>query len=252
MNERVRDEAERLLTIDELSQASGVTTRTIRFYSQEKLVPPPADFRGRVALYGQEHLARLRLIKTLKDKYLPLELIRKVIASPGKLAFVQEKLLTLDSTVFELLGYKPATLTQKRLAQRSRLSEQEISKLTGLGFLFPSSTETGPRFSADDLDTVIRLKELAKLGLTPEELVFIPKTLQKLTDTFVDTAHEKFHAAFAHKPAEARSAIEAAVKANKELFSLVYQQAFRRTHRRVVGGLDHDRKAFGKESKRPI
>lgn len=60
-----------LYTISELADASGVTPRTIRYYTAEGLLPPP-DTRGRHALYGLEHLRRLQLIGRLKDSYLPL------------------------------------------------------------------------------------------------------------------------------------------------------------------------------------
>jgi DNA-binding transcriptional MerR regulator len=62
---------EALYTIGELADTSGVTPRTIRYYTAEGLLPPP-DTRGRHALYGQEHLRRLQLIGRLKDAYLPL------------------------------------------------------------------------------------------------------------------------------------------------------------------------------------
>jgi len=62
---------EALYTISELADASGVTPRTIRYYTAEGLLPPP-DTRGRHALYGLEHLRRLQLIGRLKDAYLPL------------------------------------------------------------------------------------------------------------------------------------------------------------------------------------
>jgi DNA-binding transcriptional MerR regulator len=62
---------EALYTIGELADVSGVTPRTIRYYTAEGLLPPP-DTRGRHALYGLEHLRRLQLIGRLKDAYLPL------------------------------------------------------------------------------------------------------------------------------------------------------------------------------------
>ena len=62
-------------TIGELADLTGVTARTIRYYTAEGLLPPP-DTRGRYALYGDEHVLRLRLIARLKDAYLPLSEIK--------------------------------------------------------------------------------------------------------------------------------------------------------------------------------
>jgi Ca-activated chloride channel family protein len=66
---------EKVYTIGELAEAAGVTPRTIRYYTAEGLLPRP-DSRGQYALYGAEHLLRLRLIARLKAAYLPLGEIR--------------------------------------------------------------------------------------------------------------------------------------------------------------------------------
>src|SRR6266511_4916192 len=62
---------EKLYTIGQLAEIAGVTPRTIRYYTAEGLLPRP-DARGQYALYGEEHLLRLRLIAQLKAAYLPL------------------------------------------------------------------------------------------------------------------------------------------------------------------------------------
>ena len=62
------------MTIGELAERAGVTTRTIRDYVEQDLLPPPD--RGRPAEYTDEHIRRLELIRRLKDQYLPLEEIR--------------------------------------------------------------------------------------------------------------------------------------------------------------------------------
>jgi DNA-binding transcriptional MerR regulator len=61
--------------IGELARLAEVTPRTIRFYAAEGLLPPPRS-DGRVALYTDAHLHRLRLIARLKGAFLPLQEIR--------------------------------------------------------------------------------------------------------------------------------------------------------------------------------
>ncbi|HEX6608336.1 MAG TPA: MerR family transcriptional regulator [Chloroflexia bacterium] len=65
------------MTINELATRAGVTTRTIRYYVEQGLLPAPE--RGRPAEYTEDHVQRLDLIRRLKDQYLPLEEIRAML-----------------------------------------------------------------------------------------------------------------------------------------------------------------------------
>ncbi|WP_234322627.1 MerR family transcriptional regulator [Streptomyces sp. NRRL S-350] len=53
--------------VEELAEAAGITTRTLRFYRERKLLQPPRK-EGRIAWYGDEHLARLRMIAELLER----------------------------------------------------------------------------------------------------------------------------------------------------------------------------------------
>jgi len=64
--------------ISELAALSGVSTRTIRYYIQEGLLPQP-EIRGKYAVFTDEYMQRLNLIKRLKEAYLPLNRIRELL-----------------------------------------------------------------------------------------------------------------------------------------------------------------------------
>ncbi|WP_327682742.1 MerR family transcriptional regulator [Kitasatospora sp. NBC_00458] len=53
--------------VEELADAAGITTRTLRFYRERKLLQPPRR-EGRIAWYGEAHLARLRMIAELLER----------------------------------------------------------------------------------------------------------------------------------------------------------------------------------------
>jgi DNA-binding transcriptional MerR regulator len=53
--------------IDELAQAAGMTVRNVRVYQDRGLLPPPRR-EGRVGLYSDAHLARLRLVGGLLER----------------------------------------------------------------------------------------------------------------------------------------------------------------------------------------
>ena len=53
--------------IDELAHAAGMTTRNVRAYQDRRLLPPPRR-EGRVGIYDDGHLARLRLIGSMLNR----------------------------------------------------------------------------------------------------------------------------------------------------------------------------------------
>lgn len=55
------------MTIDELARRAGTTSRNVRAYQERGLLPPP-ERSGRVGVYGDGHLARLRLIANLAER----------------------------------------------------------------------------------------------------------------------------------------------------------------------------------------
>ena len=65
-------------SITELEKHTGLTRRTIHYYTKEKLIPPP-DGIGGGAKYGEEHLLRLQLIKEMQKSHLKLSGIREAL-----------------------------------------------------------------------------------------------------------------------------------------------------------------------------
>ncbi|MBQ0986377.1 MerR family transcriptional regulator [Streptomyces sp. F63] len=53
--------------MEELAAEAGVPVRTLRFYRERRLLPPPRR-EGRIAWYNEHHLARLRTIAALLDR----------------------------------------------------------------------------------------------------------------------------------------------------------------------------------------
>lgn len=70
---------ERGLSIEELARQADVPVRTIRYYITEGLLPGPGS-RGKNAVYSEEHLLRLLLIRRLTEQHVPLVEIRSRVA----------------------------------------------------------------------------------------------------------------------------------------------------------------------------
>ena len=68
------------LRISELSQATGVSIPTIKFYLREGLLPPGRLIVQNQAEYSEDHVRRLRLIRVLVEVGgLPLATVRRVL-----------------------------------------------------------------------------------------------------------------------------------------------------------------------------
>jgi DNA-binding transcriptional MerR regulator len=66
------------LDISDLCDRADVTSRTVYFYVQQGLLPPPSG-AGPAARYTDGHVARLKLIRLLQKEHLPLAEIGKRI-----------------------------------------------------------------------------------------------------------------------------------------------------------------------------
>src|SRR6266545_1298243 len=70
------------MTIDQLAHRTGMTVRNIRAHQSRGLVPPP-EVRGRTGYYGDDHVARIELIKELQGDGFNLEAIRRLLEGAG-------------------------------------------------------------------------------------------------------------------------------------------------------------------------
>jgi len=139
-----------LATIGELARLTGVPVKTIRFWSDAGVVPPAGRTPAGYRLYGQDALARLGLVRTLRDLGIGLAAITRVLAREVSVAEVasahadaldlQIRTLRLHRAVLRAVArrdcppeemelmHKVATLTA---AQRRRLISDFIDSVFG-------------------------------------------------------------------------------------------------------------------------
>lgn len=75
-----------LLTIGQLARHTGLSPRTIRFWSDAGVVPPAARSVGGYRLYDAPAVARLELVRTLRELGLGLGPIERILRDQGTLA----------------------------------------------------------------------------------------------------------------------------------------------------------------------
>jgi DNA-binding transcriptional MerR regulator len=117
--------------MEELARLAGITVRTLRFYRERKLIPPPRR-EGRIAWYDDHHLARLRTIAALLERGHTLTGIAELAEA-----------LDHGRDVADLLGVaapteeEPVRLTPEELASRfeGQVTPENLALALDLGYL---------------------------------------------------------------------------------------------------------------------
>jgi DNA-binding transcriptional MerR regulator len=138
--------------VEELAQAAGVRVDTLRFYQGRGLLPPPRR-EGRIAVYAEAHLERLRRIRELQEQGLRLNQIRKLLERDS--IETPEPLLT--ALVEEHVG-GARTLTREELAAEAGIPKILIQAAVRSGLFAPLQIDGEERFSQADA-------EMARAGL---------------------------------------------------------------------------------------
>src|SRR5215472_15026732 len=124
------------LTIGELARGAGVTVKTVRWYSDQGLVSPACRSAAGYRLHDIDALARLELVRTLREIGLDLATIRRVLAREVRLAEVaaahadalevQIRVLRLRQGVLRAVAARGARPEEVELVHRiARLSAEE-------------------------------------------------------------------------------------------------------------------------------
>ncbi len=120
----------------DLAKAAGITVRTLRFYRERKLIPPPRR-EGRIAWYNEHHLARLRTIAGLLDRGHTLGGIAELLSAFDNGRDVGE-LLGLEGTLVAPWSEEtPVRLTPEELADHFKddVTPENLSASLDIGYL---------------------------------------------------------------------------------------------------------------------
>jgi DNA-binding transcriptional MerR regulator len=103
--------------IDDLARLAGTTTRNIRVYRDRGLLPPPLRV-GRIALFNDTHLTRLRLITSMLDRGYNIAHVREMLSAWEEGKNLGDVLGLETAIVGSWTTEKPETMT---LADAQRL-----------------------------------------------------------------------------------------------------------------------------------
>lgn len=173
------EEARAEYTIDELAAVTGVPSRTIRFYQANGVLPFPRR-QGRVAVYDDGHIERLKLVADMQNRGLRLRAVRDLLSRPDfesssvqqwlglekqMKGYAQDAPRVLDAEQLEhLTGEQPASVIARLL--RSRLVEHDAEGPT-------------PRFFVQSPRLLQIALQLEREGVAVEKTVAIFDILQR-------------------------------------------------------------------------
>ncbi|WP_347238831.1 MerR family DNA-binding transcriptional regulator [Cyanobium sp. FACHB-13342] len=110
------------LKIGDVAQRSGLSVKTIRFYSDAGLIEPLSRSEGGYRLFGEEVFAELVLIRTLKAMDIPLQDVGRILES-------RRSGLCTCATLQATIRRKAGEIEQKITALRHL--HQELNALLG-------------------------------------------------------------------------------------------------------------------------
>ncbi len=151
------------MTIDQLAQRVSMSSRNIREWQRQGLLPPPTR-RGRIGIYSDEHVARIRRVQQLHSEGFPLDLIRRMIdtgtGSESDIRHLAAEVLAPFSTA------GPTTVSPAELDHR--LGAGAAAHLAKLGLIADAD---GDPVSVRDAEALDLIEGLTGVGVSLERLV---------------------------------------------------------------------------------
>lgn len=162
--------------IEELARLAGTTTRNIRVYRDRGLLHPPLRV-GRIALFNDTHLTRLRLVTSLLDRGYNIAHVHEMLS-----AWEQGK------DIGDMLGLESAIAGSWATERPERMSVDEAKRLIDDDAAFERLTGNGVIKLDGDNATVVRpklieaFKEIRQYGVSADKLIDIHEQVLPLTD----------------------------------------------------------------------
>lgn len=164
--------------IDDLARLAGTTTRNIRVYRDRGLLHPP--FRvGRLALFNDTHLTRLRLISSMLDRGYNIAHVREMLT-----AWEQGKdlgdVLGLETAIAgDWAAEKPKTMALNQ-ARRLIDDEQAFDRLIAAGLI--RVEDAGQEATVVRPKLIEAFNDIREYGITIDKLIDIHQQIEPLVD----------------------------------------------------------------------
>ncbi|MGV9451420.1 MerR family transcriptional regulator [Streptomyces sp. NPDC003635] len=169
------------MRLAELSERSGVSTATIKYYLREGLLAPGHQINATTAEYDEEHLRRLRLVRAMiQVGKVPVATIREVLGHVDDDSL--PRAIRLGSAVWAL-PQVPEPDAEDEFVQGAKAAMEEL--LTSLGWSHAQDmTTVSPSFRS----LVVAAAALRRLGYdwSPETLVPYARLMHQVAELDMD------------------------------------------------------------------
>lgn len=160
--------ASREYRIDDLARLGGTTTRNVRVYRDRDLLPPPRRV-GRIALFNDTHLTRLRLITSMLDRGYTIAHVKEMIG-----AWEQGKdlgdILGLESAIAGSWTTERPQTMPSAAAERLIGDPQALRRLMGLGIVRIDETDSS-RATITRPKLIEAFNEIRGYGISVDRLI---------------------------------------------------------------------------------
>lgn len=162
------------MKMKELEEKSGIGRETIRYYIREGLLPEPDRPKTNVAIYSEDHLRRLDLIRTLqRERFLPLGVIRKLIEEAGdREPDMVPGLFGFEIMLADQLGAEStrSPVEIEKLSEDSGMPMEEIRAIADEGIItFTQSPGGKTVVSAQDAGIISNWAKVQSVGFSAEK-----------------------------------------------------------------------------------
>jgi DNA-binding transcriptional MerR regulator len=155
--------------VEALAAAAGLSVDTVRFYQGKGLLELPRR-SGRIALYDDDHLERLRRIKALQQRGFNLGVIARILR--GELDAADEALVeAVVAGDDEAVGETEEFWTLAELGARAGVPETLLEALEREGVLVPRHQHGEARYTEADLVALQAGLKLLAFGLPIGEVL---------------------------------------------------------------------------------
>lgn len=157
--------------IDDLARAAGTTTRNVRGYQDRGLLPRPVR-RGRIAIYTDAHLSRLRVINNLLKRGFTIRHIGDFLLGMQRGDDLAD-VLGLNEVVSQPWSTSTSTsMTAVDLKDLLNTGNPALmQRLVDFGLLEPIADATPPTYRVNDADTIFAYSRLIRLGISLADII---------------------------------------------------------------------------------